>query len=80
MSPPNTRLIATVRRLPLFTDLSEAELALIADNVSRRHYEERTTIFSEGDVCQELLIVEEGSVRIEKSAPNGRQQLISIER
>ena len=48
--------------------------------MSRLHYGEGVTIFSEGDPCHELLIVEEGAVRILKSAPNGRQQLIGIER
>jgi hypothetical protein len=32
-SKPN--LVGTLRRLPLFTDLSDEELALIAENVSR---------------------------------------------
>jgi len=66
--------------LPLFTDLSDQELSLIAENVTRVRYEEGATIFSEGDSCHELLIVEEGTVRIAKSAQDGRQQLIGIER
>jgi CRP/FNR family transcriptional regulator len=73
-------LVATLRRLPLFTDLSEKELALVAENVGRLRFEKGAVIFSEGDVCHDLFIVEEGSVRILKSAPNGRQQLIGIER
>jgi CRP-like cAMP-binding protein len=80
MNRSNPELISTLRRLPLFTDLSDRELALIAENVTRLHYEDGAAIFSEGDVCHELLIVEEGSVKIMKSAPNGRQQLISVER
>ena|SRR5579864_9170184 len=72
--------LGTLRRLPLFVDLSEEELAAIAKNVSRRRYEKGDTIFSEGDRCHELLIVEEGSVRVLKSAPSGRSQLIAIER
>jgi CRP-like cAMP-binding protein len=80
MHPPKPDSVGTLRRLPLFTDLSDQELALIAESVSRLRYEEGVTIFSEGDVCNELLIVEEGMVRIVKSAPNGRRQLIGIER
>jgi CRP/FNR family transcriptional regulator len=70
----------TLRRLPLFNDLSEAELALIAESVSRRCYDQGVVIFAEGDVCRELLIVEEGTVKIVKSSPDGRRQLIGIER
>lgn len=80
MQSPNLLLLNTLRRLPLFTDLSEQQLLLVAEKVSRQMYEEGTVIFYEGDACEELLIVEEGSVRIVKSASNGRQQLIGIER
>ena len=80
MQPPKSDLVITLRRLPLFTDLSDAELTLVAENVRRLRYERGATIFSEGDPCHELLIVEAGTVRILKPAPNGRQQLIGIER
>lgn len=80
MERPKRDLLATLRRLPLFTDLSERELSLIAGRVERCEYDAGVIIFSEGDLCHELLVVEEGSVRILKSAPNGRIQLIGIER
>jgi CRP-like cAMP-binding protein len=72
--------VRTLRRLPLFNDLSETELGLIAAGVSRRQFEAGAVIFAEGDVCRELLIVEEGEVKLVKSAANGRQQLLGIER
>src|SRR5579864_6197726 len=72
--------MSTLRRVPLFTDLSEREINLIAESISSLRYEQGATIFSEGDVCRELLIVEQGTVKIVKSAPNGRQQLIGVER
>lgn len=80
MQNPQSDLIATLRRLPLFTDLSAAELALIAERVTLRAYEAGAIVFSEGDACRELLIVKEGTVKIFKAAANGRQQLIAIER
>jgi CRP-like cAMP-binding protein len=72
--------VKTLRRLPLFHDLSEAELGLIAAGVSRVQIEAGAVIFAEGDVCRELLVVEEGEVKLVKSAANGRQQLLGIER
>lgn len=80
MDSPRSNPIDTLRRLPLFTDLSSEEMALIADNVSRLRFDQGAIIFVEGDVCQELLIVEEGAVKIFKTGRNGRQQLIDIER
>ena len=73
-------LVTTLRRLPLFNDLSEGELAVIGERVTTSHYDAGTIIFSQGDVCRELLIVKEGSVKILKMAPSGRRQLIGIER
>ncbi len=52
----------------------------MAERATRKRYESASTVFSEGDLCVELLIVEEGSVKMSKSAPNGRQQLMGIER
>jgi CRP/FNR family transcriptional regulator len=75
-----SKLVLTLRRLPLFTDLAESELSLIAGYVKLHHYEAGENIFSEGDPCRELLIVKEGSVKMLKTAANGRQQLIGIER
>jgi len=69
-----------LRRVPLFNDLSETELALICERVAVRRYDADAVVFTEGDRCQELLIVQEGSVKMLKTAPTGRQQLISIER
>jgi CRP-like cAMP-binding protein len=75
-----TNLIPTLRRLPLFTDLSETQLATVAAHATLRRYEAGEFVFSEGDSCRELFIVREGTVRVFKTAPNGREQLISMER
>lgn len=80
MHPIRAQSIATLRRLPLFADLSDAELTLIAEGVTRLTFEAGALIFTEGDICRELLVVEDGEVKIIKSAPNGRDQLIGIER
>jgi len=80
MRPPAPHVIATLRRVPLFAELSDPQLAAIAERATRKRYERESIVFSEGDPCQELLVVEEGSVKLLKSAANGRQQLMGIER
>lgn len=72
--------VTTLRRLPLFNELSATELGLIAEGMSRLNFDAGTIVFGEGDICRELLIVEEGEVKLVKAALNGRQQLLSIER
>jgi CRP-like cAMP-binding protein len=73
-------VFSTLRRVPLFAELSDQQLGAIGKRVTRIRYEHDSAVFSEGDPCKELLIVEEGSVKLLKSAANGRQQLMGIER
>ena len=80
MPTPKSNLAVTLHRLPLFTDLSEEELLLIADRVTLQEYQPGMIIFSEGDICRELLVIKEGTVKLLKTAANGRQQLLAIER
>ncbi len=80
METTQSNLVAALHRLPLFTDLTESELALIAQRVTVHRFDAGVSIFSEVDPCQELLIVKEGSVKLLKTAANGRQQLLSVER
>ncbi len=80
ISKRKSDLVVTLRRLPLFTDLSEDELALIAERTTCREYGPGAVVFLEGEPCRELLIVKEGSVKLLKTAASGRQQLIAIER
>lgn len=76
----NATPAAILRHVPLFNDLSEAELALVGERVTIQTYDAGAIVFSEGGVCRGLLIVRDGSVKLLKSAASGRQQLIGIER
>jgi CRP/FNR family transcriptional regulator len=72
--------IGTLRRVPLFNELSEAELESTANSLSLNQYEAGQIVFTEGEKGGDLLIVMRGSVRVVKVAPNGRHQLLAIER
>lgn len=80
MTNPHAELLKTLRRVALFNELSDEELRVLAERTLRMRFEAGAVIFSEGDVCRELWIVEEGSVRLYKTALSGREQLIGIER
>jgi CRP/FNR family transcriptional regulator len=80
MNLADSDIVATLRRVPLFNDLCEDELALIGKRVTTHAYDTGVIVFSEGDACHELLIIGEGSVKILKTASSGRHQLIGIER
>jgi len=75
---PSNRFL-TLRKTPLFADLAEEELTYIAQRAVQRHFAAGQAIFSEGDPCPGLWIIEQGRVRIFKSSPGGREQVLAIE-
>lgn len=72
-------LIAVLAKVPIFSGLTEDELGFIAGRAVPRHYKAGELIFSEGEPCAGLYVVESGQVRIFKSAASGREQVLSIE-
>jgi len=74
-----TNNIETLRRVAIFADLSEAELQFLAERAVPRDYDSGEQIFAEGEPCAGLFIVETGAIKIFKSSPSGREQVLSIE-
>jgi CRP-like cAMP-binding protein len=70
----------TLRRVPLFHELSTSELASLSAGMSRTRYTRGQLIFAEGECGGDLLIVESGVVKVLKTDTSGRQQLLAIER
>jgi CRP-like cAMP-binding protein len=69
----------TLTKVPIFSGLTEAELAFLAQRTFPRHYSAGETVFSEGEPCTGLYVVESGHVRIFKSSAGGREQVLSID-
>jgi CRP/FNR family transcriptional regulator, cyclic AMP receptor protein len=69
----------TLRKTALFSELSEQELNYIAERAVIRNFEAGQLVFSEGEACPGLWIIETGKVRIYKSSPSGREQVLAIE-
>lgn len=69
-----------LRRVPLFADLSEIELQFLAERAVPRHYAPGELVFSEGDACPGLFVIESGTVRLFKISPRGREQVLTIEK
>lgn len=70
---------AALARVPLFNELAEEELRFLSDRAVARHYAPGELIFSEGESCTGLYIVESGQVRIFKTSPSGREQVLGSE-
>src|SRR5215813_12493492 len=66
-------------RVPIFSDLAQNELAFLIQRAVPRHYAAGEIVFSEGEPCSGLYVVESGHVRIFKSSPGGREHVLAIE-
>jgi len=77
--PPSIRVLEALRRVPIFADLSEAELQFLAERAVVRAYSKGELVFTEGDPCAGLFVIESGHLRIYKSSPNGREQVLTVE-
>lgn len=69
----------TLAKVKIFSGLTESELAFLAQRAVPRRFSPGETIFSEGDPCAGLYVVESGYVRIFKSSAGGREQVLSID-
>jgi len=79
MPEPKPNIAKTLAQVGLFKDLSEAELAFLAHRAVPRKFSAGEIVFSEGDACTGMYVVESGHVRIFKTSAGGREQVLSID-
>jgi CRP/FNR family transcriptional regulator len=68
-----------LKKVPLFADLSERELAFLAGRAVPRHAQAGEMLFSEGEPCEGLYVIESGAVKIFKTSASGREQVLTID-
>jgi CRP/FNR family transcriptional regulator len=71
--------LTTLSRVPLFSGLTETELGFLVGRATLRRYSAGQTVFAEGEPCVGLYVVQQGSLRIFTSSPDGREQVLSID-
>lgn len=69
----------TFIRVPIFSGLTETELAFLAKRTVPRRFAAGESVFGEGEPCSGLYVVESGHVRIFKSSSSGREHVLAIE-
>jgi CRP/FNR family transcriptional regulator len=79
MKPTADQISATLRRVAIFGGLSEVELRSLVSRIQIKSYGRGEEIFCEGDACRGLFIVHAGAVKIFKSSPEGREQVLTVE-
>jgi len=68
----------TLRRNPYFDDLPDEILKAIAAHTQLRGFERGELLFWEDDPCAGLHIIQEGSVKLYRISPQGRQYIIRV--
>jgi len=67
-----------LRKVPLFSDLSEADLASFADVTREREYPKNSVILFEDDPGDSLYIVSAGQVKVVLIGEDGREVILSV--
>ena len=79
MPEPKSNAAKTLAQVGLFSGLSETELAFLAQRAVSRKFAAGVMVFSEGDPCAGMYVVESGHIRIFKTSAGGREQVLSID-
>lgn len=81
MSSLTKEQIATaLRAVPLFAALEDRQIQALAQRALVRRAEPGEWIFTEGDDCQGLYVIFSGALKIFKQSPQGREQVLTVER
>ena len=62
--------------VPYFNTLAPAEINRIAKGTLERSFAKGEVLFLEGEYCLDLYVVKTGRIRIFKSSPDGREQVL----
>lgn len=80
MHPPQLpAIIATLKATRLFSALDTSEIEAFAARAQIRRFSPAELLFSEREPCTGLYVVAAGRVRIFKTSPTGREQVLAIE-
>lgn len=75
--PPT--IAGSLEKTQLFAGLSAMERESLGKRALRKAHSNGERLFTEDDACQGLFVIVSGAVRIFKSSPGGREQVLAIE-
>jgi len=71
-------MIDALRKTPLLSPLSEAELQRVTSHALQRHLDEGESLFTQGDTATRFYLVVEGQIRLYRLAADGAEKVIEI--
>ena len=76
MSTTRTELL---QRIPMFAGLEPEVIDALTERAATRPFAPGQVLFNEGDGCEGMFLLVQGSVKIFKSSPSGRQLTLAVE-
>lgn len=70
----------TLRRVAFFAALPAADLEALASHCAVRRLARDEALFTEGDACEGLFVVQSGAIKVFKMSDSGREQVLGIDR
>ncbi|MBZ5577826.1 MAG: Crp/Fnr family transcriptional regulator [Acidobacteriia bacterium] len=70
---------ALLSQIPLFASLSESEVEALAQRAVERRFAGDEMLFWEGEPCAGIFLIIQGSVKIFKTSPGGREMMLALE-
>ncbi|MHB8946687.1 MAG: Crp/Fnr family transcriptional regulator, partial [Bacillota bacterium] len=69
---------AYLPKFPLFSDLSEVDLAKVASLIRERKYRDGMYVFAEGDPVEAVYFVKSGLVKAFRTDAEGHEQIVNL--
>lgn len=76
---PSASADALIRHIPLFAELDEAAIVRLSERCVSRTVSAGHVLFTTGEECRGLYIIETGRVRIYRTNSEGREQVLHVE-
>jgi CRP/FNR family transcriptional regulator len=67
-----------LKSVPYFSDLAPNVRAAIVDRCQSKSFPAGQFVFIEGDLCQQLYLLESGRVKFFRTSPEGREQILKV--
>lgn len=70
---------ASLNQIVLFAGLSEAEVQALRHRAVERRFAPEEMLFWEGEPCAGIFVIVQGTVKIFKTSPGGREMMLALE-
>jgi CRP/FNR family cyclic AMP-dependent transcriptional regulator len=78
-SESSARIAALLGRLAIFSELGATAIGQLAERCVARDFAAGRVLFTSGDACRGLYVIETGRVRIYRTSADGKEQVLHVE-